>query len=300
LQPVISALWRLNDVNQVPSDFSISLTFKVRSSVRRETLTKLVLKPWERLHGIKELTLAGDIEDSMRRHLEESMLERLSPDQIVLSLAQYHSMGQQNLAWKNFNAANWWWTLYEDYCKHLGAVRLNLSVEQESNDHNRNQWTGLCIQCTRMYFQGKLGTLIILLRRSMYEEAMVSIAQARHGRSHAFPINNFSTISPILKAKFSMCDAFAHIALHAADVRIDRLKLAAAHLCSSSQYNNLDISGVSENLKMSIYTELMKQGSQYRFKFMVYLERLEDERRIDGQAGAESRSFWEWLDLPED
>jgi hypothetical protein len=94
-----------------PSDLSIVLSFNVKGSVRCDALRKLVLKPWERLHGMKELALIGDIGDTMRQHLRKSMLEGPFLSEFDVTMTEYHSMGQRETLQKNFSVAQWWWTI---------------------------------------------------------------------------------------------------------------------------------------------------------------------------------------------
>jgi hypothetical protein len=111
VQPVIAALWKRTEKDFAfsspypPRDVMLSLNFNFKSSVHRETIKELVFKPWERLHGIKELALVGNVGDSRKRHLERSMLERPVPTEIGLSLREYHSLGQKEMAQKNYTSA---------------------------------------------------------------------------------------------------------------------------------------------------------------------------------------------------
>jgi hypothetical protein len=68
------------------------LDFKVNAPIHLEALGNTLLRPWELLHGVKELALIGDIEDSMRRRLQKSILEGPFPAETVFTLTEYHTM----------------------------------------------------------------------------------------------------------------------------------------------------------------------------------------------------------------
>jgi hypothetical protein len=116
----------------------------VRAPVRYETLKSLALKPRELLHGIRTLSLVGNIRDVMQHHLQRSMVEGPFPTDVAATLTEYHSMGQQVLMQRNYSALRRWWNQYDDYCRHLINVRMDPfgegSLSKEGND---NLWVPL-------------------------------------------------------------------------------------------------------------------------------------------------------------
>jgi hypothetical protein len=146
---VIPALWKrhMSQTDEMPtylSQFSVSLRFMVRASVRYETLKNLSPKPWELLHGIRTLSLAGNTRDVTQHHLQRSMAKGPLPTGVAATLTEYHSMRQQELMQRNYSAPRRWWNQYDDYCRHLINVRVDPfgegSLSKEAND---NLWVPL-------------------------------------------------------------------------------------------------------------------------------------------------------------
>lgn len=155
LQPIISVLWELrrsnpefdidcpchNPGNNIgcicdnpdiyPSNLKISMKFKVKSLARCEALRNSALRPWDRLHGVRQLILVGDIGDSMHRHLKTFMLKGPFPTELVLNLREYHAKGQTEMIQRNYRAARWSLTLFDRYWKHLGLLWSDASIEHE-------------------------------------------------------------------------------------------------------------------------------------------------------------------------
>jgi len=128
---------------------------------------------------------------------------------------------------------------------------------------------------------------------------MVGAKEARYEWS--IPLIDIEyTVSPILQAKFDMVDAFAYTALEQIEEGLKSLTSAAKILSSNDIYkdNNIanNIEDITEALSDSIAMELDKLDSLYRSE-----QPMETERSPSKTSQVEStRSFWEWLDLPEE
>jgi hypothetical protein len=316
LQPIITTLWKLErtrpdhidrsqgsiaSVPCYPSDLNISLSFDVKASVRSTAMKKLVLKPWELLHGIVNLALAGNIGDSLRQRLRKSMLEGPFPAEVAVTLTGFHTMGQKAMLQKNYTVARCWWTLYEDYCRHLSHLMTDLSSEQELGNDDNNSWIELLFQSKRMYYQGRLGTTMTYLQQSRYEEAVMTAVEARCERS--LLTYHPDTLSVFLEAKFFLCEALAYTALGEIEAGVHRLSLAASlfYWCAANSTSVATTSNTlqmwAETLRISINREFVKLNLPHRCNTMPNLK---IEACMDYPAGMEERSFWEWLHLPEE
>jgi hypothetical protein len=120
LQSIIAAFWRLHKVGDYSnesfatnatifsSDLIVSLSFNVEAPARCEELRNTVLKPWESLHGIRRLTLKGDMGDSLRQHLKKTMLLGPFPSDVAFTLTKHYSMGEKYMRQKKYRDAQWW------------------------------------------------------------------------------------------------------------------------------------------------------------------------------------------------
>jgi hypothetical protein len=302
IEYLVSRLWREENYDaEAPqlSGLSISLDFKAKASVRREDLANRVLKPWEKLHGIQQLSLTGDIGDCMRQHLERSMLEGPCPAEVLSILGEYHSLGEHEMLQENYKAAQWWWMIFDKYWIQLGILRTDASRPYDLQDDNNPLWNDVWVKGKKMYFKGISRLVKTLLYQEEYEEAMVGAKEARYEWS--IPLIDIEyTVSPILQAKFDMVDAFAYTALEQIEEGLKSLTSAAKILSSNDIYkdNNIanSIEDITEALSDSIAMELDKLDSLYRSE-----QPMETERSPSRTSQVEStRSFWEWLDLPEE
>jgi hypothetical protein len=84
------------------------------------------------------------------------------------------------------------------------------------------------------------------------------------------------TVTPVLRAKFYLCEVLIRAVIGDNAKAIEFLKEASTHLASSSQYSSQSKDELCEDLELSVFAELA------------------------GEAGNESRTFWEWLDVTEE
>jgi hypothetical protein len=206
-------------------------------------------------------------------------------------------MALQKMAQDNFIAAQWWWSLLKDYSSYLTQLSFDPLMEQRFTEAD---WAQVWDQSAKMYFKGGLETAKTYLRQAKYREAMLTDAKAQH--EPVVPLDVQQIISPLLEAKLSLCEAMAHTGLGDAEKGGSCLKLAAYCLYSSA-VNAPVISMqllrmLSEELQLAINEELIKLNSPYRCRATPPTSKA--EARIDYPAGIKNRSFWEWLDLPEE
>jgi hypothetical protein len=121
-------------IRAAPSWCSLILHFKVKAPIHLEALGNILLRPWELLHGVKELALIGDIGDSMRLRLQKSMLDEPLPAEAVFTLTEYHTMTLREMAQEEFTTAQWWWSLHEDYSRYLNRLSLDPLMEHRFKD----------------------------------------------------------------------------------------------------------------------------------------------------------------------
>jgi hypothetical protein len=243
--------------------------------------------------------LTGEIGDSMRQHLNTSMLTGPFPTEVVLTLKEYYSLGESEIAQRNSTAAQWWWTLFEGYWEHLGLLRRDRSRVHSMKDANNISWNQVWTDSKRMFFQGKLELMKAHLHQSKYREAISNTHGVTCELSRPLTQFNYS-VSPILKAKFCLGTALAYTLLFG-DIEMGSrvLKTAAEYLLLSGRYSHHadinNVKNISRILQISINTEYSRLKSQDPYERRVYL-RGSEARYWEAEC---NRSFWEWLDLPE-
>jgi hypothetical protein len=305
IQPIISTLWKLkrNSTHVImtpPSEWSISLDFKVEASLRREVLGNVVLKPWGKLHGIKELALTGDIGDSMHRNLQQGMLEGPFSTEAAMNLREYYLLGEKEMIQKNHRAAEWFWALFEGYWRHLRKlIEGDTPKSHEMKDTNNQLWNSLWIESNRMFLEENFELMKTYLHQLKYEEVVWGVRKVLY-ECHWSPSPNYTIKSPVLNAKFFLGDALANIALGEIRRGSGSLTSAARSIFSSGLYSNKNgsnssiLEDISELLQKAIDTELTKLNSPYRCA-----QRAVGRSRPWDWHVESKRSFWEWLDLPE-
>jgi len=303
IQPIIIALWRLKDngldiMPAPPSGVSLSLDFKVKSSARRAGLANLVLKPWEKLHGVKQLAVTGDIADSMRQRLRKCMLEGPFPEDLALNLREYHSTGQKEMTQNNYTTAQWWWSLFDRYRGHLLLLLADFRWVHEIKDTNSQPWKEVWIESKRMFFQVKLGLLKTCLHQLKYNEALLNTETALYDVYEPL-IDVGYIVPPILKAKFCLGKALALNALGEVGEGMHVRTTAALILFSTGRYRDNTVIDtvelISKILQTSIDTELTRLMSPDQGGRLVR----ERGNVLSVWEADSNRTFWEWLDLPE-
>jgi hypothetical protein len=278
------------------------LDFNVKAPIHREALGNILLRPWELLHGVKELALIDDIGDSMRRRLQKSILEGPFPAEAVFTVTEYHTMALREMAQENSIDARWWWSLHEDYSRYLTHLSLDPLMKHRFKDADNELWAQLWNQSAKVYFKGRLEIAKIYLHQAKYRKAVLTIVKARH--EPVVPLHFDQMISPLLKSKLFLCEALAHIGLGKTNKGRDCLRLAAhghypSVVSSTTVMSLLLLRILSEDLQTAINKELIKLNSPYQYNSNPTLKTKARIERIDYPAGRENRSFWEWLDLPE-
>jgi hypothetical protein len=305
LQPFIIALWRLKEIN-VPSrvtnvichaDLGLSLSLDVKATRGSQILSNSLLKPWDRLHGIRQLALTGNISSSMYTHLQDNILRGPFPEEVVMNLIQYYASGQKKMKQNYYGSAKWWLLLFDEYWRYLGGCRRNHLPEQHSmRDINNLAWKAAWAECQPMYFQGKLSLIKMYLQELRFKQAQKHAEYARWDWTWPL-IEPQYTVTPILCAKFLLCEGLSYIALGDTRTGIDCLTFSASSLLNTRRSWTIEIrNNLAEDLQRTVNAELL------RHKFVRRCEwhsKREPSWPWAWQGDGGSLSFWDWLDVPE-
>jgi hypothetical protein len=292
LQPIISAIWSLHNIEAprasdrvAHGDLKLSLCFNLKATARYEVLKNLVLEPWTKINGVKELVLTGDIKDPMRERLQDYIHQGPFADEVAVSLQEYYSSAETELSQNNYNAARWWWTLLEDYWRYLLELRPyrlgGLKLKETDN-----AFRTVLREFLPLYFRGKLELVKTYLREFDYKSAVFHIDRALSW-AYIWPWVDFNyAITPMLNTKFHLCVSLALTALGEIEEGMECLEDAAHLLSSSRQYCH------------GCHMDLIRLGSMNRCEWPESARRR--WRRTGWEEGEGSHSFWEWLELAED
>jgi hypothetical protein len=128
LQSFIGTIWNLEKIggggphvigNIYNEDLKFHFKFNLKVTARYEVLSDLVLKPWERVNGVKEVEWLGDIPMPMVRRLERHMLYGPSPRGLIETLEQSRLLSECNYRRQDYNDAPWRWKVFFEYWYYL-------------------------------------------------------------------------------------------------------------------------------------------------------------------------------------
>jgi hypothetical protein len=120
-----------------PEGFSLTLDFNPRAVSRYQVLSALLLSPWDKVSGIKEVILEGDIKQPMREHLEKSNLEGPFSVDVAAFLAKCNSLAEREFEQESYLAARRWWATFEEYWIYISRLRpYRLRGRSLCEEHN--------------------------------------------------------------------------------------------------------------------------------------------------------------------
>jgi hypothetical protein len=183
LQSIICTIWTLEnypgphvDTGRVyHRDVSLTLDCNIKAKARCKALSDLILKPWDKVNGFKELILTGDITEPMREHLKKYNLEGPFPSEVAARLRDYHSLAARKFRKGDFLAGRWRWTTldtYWNYLYHLQPYRL----EGHRMCERGNDLWNVLKESLPMYFEGKLELVTVSL---LLKWCNVAVSQAQ-------------------------------------------------------------------------------------------------------------------------
>jgi hypothetical protein len=141
-----------------------------------------------------------------------------------------------------------------------------------------------------IYFEAILGQIKIAIHQIRYESG-ISLSNSSFFKT--------DMRKPLMHMKLSLCRSLALTALRTIGSGKENLEWAASSLIRIGRYADKSQRDILEELKWAVYYELIQRKSVWRCGCREPLS-------IEGQSGIwweihrGFRSFWDWLDEPED
>jgi hypothetical protein len=319
LQAIISALWKPlweplgeqdDDEGDLPEPryLRLALNFNFKAAARRPILTELVLRPWHKISGFKELILTGNIEEPMLKKLEKSNYEGPFANDVAAHLMEYDVLAEQEFEQGNFNAACWLWAVSEEYWTYIAGLkpyRLGGRIMCELDDE---LWDTLR-KFQFMHSEGMLRLLKESLRQSRYGDAA---AYAEEGLGIMdFAESWYSWRCPLfgrkptamMEMKFGLSTILAQTACGKTEDGKIELNCTVRTILDTNLSRSLNIdmneTELRKDLKITVDNELIRLKSPWRCGGLLPLSPTA-QSGPDWELGEELRSFWEWMDLPDD
>jgi hypothetical protein len=224
LQSIISAIWELadndddryNGANSTDGDLRLTLNFNPKGLPRYKGLSDLVLKPWDKVNGLKELVLRGDIKKPMRIHLQKYILKGPFAIEAADSLLHYYSLAKRMfLQEKDYDAARWWWTIFDEYWTYLLCLRP-YHLKGSTMCQEGNKLWDVLRALTPKYFVGMMYLVITCFRLKKYEEAVEYARDALEAVNpdlEGWAVEFGDHVCPKMHAMFQMCVRIMEVAL---------------------------------------------------------------------------------------
>jgi hypothetical protein len=281
----------------------LTLDFNPRAVSRYQVLSALLLSPWDKVSGIKEVILEGDIKQPMREHLEKSNLEGPFPVDVAAFLAKCNSLAEREFEQESYLAARRWWATFEEYWIYISRLRpYRLRGRSLCEEHNGLR--DILKKSYYMFCKGLLKLVKASLRDLDYKMAIEyahdAICEDELWENELPHLPHKMT--PLMKMKFNLGVCLALTMIGKTKPGMGYLEEATETLCSrGSASMNLGMSfkDLTEDLKRTVNNELIGLESFWRCGGEMPLWS-KQQSSPDWQVRAVSRSFWEWLELPEE
>jgi hypothetical protein len=306
LQSIIRSLWwQQGDESEThqPRGLRLTLNFHNKAVLRYQFQSEVILRPWDKLNCLDELVLTGNIKKPMREYLEKSNLEGPFPNDVAAHLIAYNSLAEQEFAQEDYYGAQWWWYVldhYWTYVAHSKPSRLGGRRICEKGSELRD----ILLKSYHMSAKGRLKIVKACLRQSHYSEAArYADGVLRNIDVEAVEVMYLGPqVTPVMETKLNLSAALAQTALGKTELGMENIKLAAETLYYRGTRNlnmDLDLTELTEYLEVTVNHELIKLRSPWRCGRQPPLSPTQ-QSVPDWQVGVVRRSFWEWLELPED
>jgi hypothetical protein len=269
----------------------VSLHFHHKVPARYKLLSNMVLKPWARVHGVEELKLSGDIRTPMFKNLQMRMLQGPFSNEVTEFFEQQRLLAEGEYRRKYYNSARSHWTKLCDYWDYLYRLRTHLEERRKIVDPV-NKLEHVLRASIPAYMESRVGQIETAIHLFEYHEVLqiASWMTVRAPQYHT---------TPLMVMKYSLGYSLALTALGNIEPGVRNLELAARSLFRTGRYADKSEENLLEELRSAVDNELIQRNSVWRCGCKVQLS-------VEGQSGKEweirqgCRSFWEWLDEPED
>jgi hypothetical protein len=312
LQSIIRALWIKETDRTHPVEIinhgmlNLTLDFNLKAASQYQVLSELITRPWERV-SVNELILRGDIKEPMREHLVKSNLEGPIPNNVAAQFTEYNCLAEQAFGQGNYDAAQWWWGLLEEYWLYVSRVRpyhLDSRRICMENDQLREVLRESYYKC----HEGLMKIVKECIRQMNYRDATVFAddALSRRDVDDIWEFDQFGhRLTPIMYMKLQLCACLALTARGKIDDGMESLEAGANSFPWGSRILNRHVYDTNhiklfEDLKRAIDNELIRACSPWRFGCQFPVISPIGDDTGEWQFGVVQRSFWEWLKLPEE
>jgi hypothetical protein len=308
VQSIIQTIWTLETRDgSIPKEWTedsrLIINFNLKAESRYDFLSERLLRPWDQI-DVKELVLAGDIKEPMRQHLKKSHKEGPFTTDVVGHLKRYNSMAEQEFKQGDYDAAQWWWEILNCYGgyttiltrpKHLrggGRCTTDAGIRDILKKSNYVFYRGLLILTKACLRQLKYSEAGLFAREALFYTSGTPWENRHFGRK----------LTPVMEAKLHLSASLAETAC--GEMFMDNLRKAAVRFLlqlgpCGNVADETRVKELTEDLKTTVDNELIQSKSLWRCGYKTPLLPTQ-QTGPEWQLGVAQRSFWEWLELPEE
>jgi hypothetical protein len=289
LPDFIHLLWCLSLMCNFYSSLKLSLTLFNNVQSRHEFLNNHVVRSLDQLQGFGELTISGDVDGEVIRHLIECMVLGQQLEDVRSRIAEYFSLGELCFKKEDYKLARYYW------------VRLRSFWAYRSRFHSlltRYSLKDFMEATLPIVLKADLGGVMTILHFQDHKHNGVVAYTAQRPLSMAENIINQYNLSyrvpPVLAAKFQICESLGLFLLGEKEEAKESHDTAVNSLCKDPRFFDKSLA-VSRELEWARDSYLKQQEDP--------LGCGEDERDTStSETNAILpgwRSLWEWLGLSE-
>jgi hypothetical protein len=274
----------------------LSLHFRNKNPSRRSYLEEHILRPWDQIQGFKKVSLTGEFNQGLARHLEEYMITGPRPNDIDLYLQLYQRLAEDHEKRKLYRHAGWFWRhlycywQYHDY----SATHLNTGRPRDlfkfRHDFERNLGAAQPILMKMMLEKMKMS-----FHLPNYEHALAEVCDALDWTRYESYIDWFDQRGPrMVEAQILLCKCVAGIGTHDKTDHVS--KDLKATIKAFVEGNRQSPKELHDKLCWAIDKYFIDLDSPLRYTHKQWLK---SRNHTDKEVSREGwLTFWEWINLP--
>jgi hypothetical protein len=277
----------------------INLHFRNKNPSTRLYLAEHILRPWDQVQGFKKVSLTGDIDEALARHLEDHMIMGPHPNDIDRNLELYQRLAEDHQKRKLYRHAAWFWAHLYFYWEY-----------HDYNDTDIN--TGLPRSLFKRDIKSTLVAAQPLLLKMMLEKIKCSLLLQNYGNCSwdvyeakewiwdERYVNHFGLDQQglwMVKAKVLLCSCLASVGAHDTDGSVAQdLKAAVKAFMKGTAQSQKGSRDVHDRFCWAIDNYFVNLGSPLRYTQKQWLK---SKNHTDKEVSREGwLTFWEGMNSP--
>jgi hypothetical protein len=277
----------------------LSLHFRNKNPSRRSYLEEQILKPWDQIQGFKKVTLTGDFDQGLTRHLEEYMVMGPQPGDIDRYVKFYQSLGDDYQQRKLYRHAGWFYGHLYSYWQYHDYNDTHMRTGRPRNlfkhDFKRNLTAALPIMI-KMFLE----KMKVSLHLQNYNNSAWDVYDAEQWIKDERYVDDYGLDQQglwVARAQILLCGCLISIGAHVTDGSLTKdLRAAVRAFMKGNVQSHKGSKDVHDQLCWAIDNFFIDRNSPLRYTQKQWLK---SKNHTDKKVSREGwPTLWEWINLP--